>query len=268
MNVNLTKNAKILAEYFRLHILTLLEYRINFIFDTIVRFFEFAVFFFFWKTILFQNITIPGWDLGGLIVLFSFQQIFLALFLTIALAPWRFEKKIMNGELDKFLARPCTPWLNLIAEDFNLSLGGWITGIGGLLIAQFGLGISIFTPKLLMALFVILIAAAITLFFGLILSSFALWGNRLHLYDYLIDGLFEFDSYPITLFPGYIHTLTSFTIPFLYANTLPALLTLNQLSIETVFPYAIIEIGILLVNYSIFQFIWRKGVKRYEAYGG
>lgn len=268
MTFNLKKNTRILHTYLRMHTLKLFEYRINFIFDTIIRFLEFAVFFFFWQTILGKNLNIPGWDMTGLLVLYAFQQIFLGFFLTFALGAWDVERSIFKGDVDKFLCRPCNTWFMLAGEQISISIGGVISGFGALLIAQFVLGAPIFTWIFPILVLMTVLGALISLFFGLTLATFAFWGRRLRLFGVLLDGLFEFDSYPMTLFPGYLHTLTSFTLPFLFAHTLPAMSVMGTIPLETVLYYLVIEVAVLIVNYSIFTFVWGKGVAHYESYGG
>jgi ABC-type uncharacterized transport system permease subunit len=268
MTLNLEKNTRIFLTYMRMHTLKLFEYRINYIFDTIIRFLEFAVFFFFWQTILGKNLSLPGWDLTGLLVLYAFQQVYLAFFLTFALGAWDVERSIFKGDIDKFLCRPCTPWFMLAGETMSVSIGGWITGLGALFIAHFVLGAPIFTIVFPILLLMTALGAAISLFFGMALATFGFWGRRLRLFGVLLDGLFEFDSYPMTVFPATLHILTSFTLPFLFADTLPAMSVMGMIPLSTLIYYLAIEIGILIVNFSIFKLIWERGVRHYESYGG
>lgn len=268
MTFNLEKNTRIFLTYMRMHFLKLFEYRINFIFDTIIRFLEFAVFFFFWQTILGKRLDIPGWDMTGLLVLYAFQQVFLGFFLTFALGAWDVERDIFKGNVDKFLCRPCNTWFMLAGQNISISIGGFISGFGALLIAQFFLNANVFTWTFPILLLMVILGALISLFFGLTLATFGFWGRRLRLFGVLLDGLFEFDSYPMTLFPGYLHTLTSFTLPFLFADTLPAMSVMGTIPLSTILYYLAIEIAILVVNYSIFKIVWNRGVKHYESYGG
>ena len=268
MNATLSKNGKIFYQYVRMHVAHLLEYRINFFFDIIVRFLEFAVFFFMWQSILGKNASIPGWDLQGLVVLYAFQNIFLALLITFAFGAMNAWEKIMSGELDRFLARPTIPWFMLAVENMELAFGGWFLGIGYFAVAFMFFGFTLSLPVALVLILMVVLAVGIALFFGLAMSSLSFWLGRLESIWGIWEGLFEFDQYPQTIFPWPIQTITSFTFPYLFANTLPALALLQKISFEQLVPWILVEAGVLAVNYLVFSFLWKRGVKRYESYGG
>ncbi len=212
--LNLRKNINVMYELLRLNALHTLEYRINFISDTLVRFIEFAVFFYFWKAIFGAQGSIPGWDLTGLLVLYAFQQLFISFFLTFAAGVHHIENEITRGGIDKYLCRPIQPWFVLMGEHSFFAVGRWINGFGALAIAHFVLGVPVFTPVFPLLMLMVFLASLITAFFGLFLGSLAFWYGRIHLFEYISEAFWEFDSYPITLFPGFIQTLSSFILPF------------------------------------------------------
>lgn len=265
---NLQKNAKITFQLFRLNLLQLIEYKENFIFDTILRFLEFAVFFFFWKGIFNAQGTIPGWDMVSLLIMYGYLQIFVSLYLSVAVGVHTLDKAISRGEIDKYLSRPVQPWLIIIGEGAFLAVGGFINGFGALLIAQFALGANVFSPLFPVLLLMTVIAVLITTSFGLIMGTLGFWFGRIRLYDEITTAFWEFDSFPLTLFPISIQTISSFILPFLFASNVPALATVGLLSVETTFMYLGLELIILLISVSIFYMLWKKGVRYYESYGG
>ncbi|MBI4043235.1 MAG: ABC-2 family transporter protein [Candidatus Diapherotrites archaeon] len=252
----------------RMHWFHLFEYKINFAFDFFLRFAEFAVFFYAWQTILGANATIPGWDLKGLVVLYSLENLFLALILSFALGAIEAWNKIAKGELDQHLARPTISWLMLVGEGMEISLGGWLLGIGGLVIARTFFGFSMPLHALVLIIVMLLLAVGITILFSLMLSALAFWMGRVEFVYSVWEGLFEFDMYPQTVFPWPLQTLTSFTFPFLFAHTIPAMVLLERIPATQAIPWILIEAGILAFNFLLFSWVWKKGVKRYESFGG
>ncbi len=252
----------------RLQVLHLIEYRINFVFDVFLRFVEFSIFFYFWKSIFAAQGSIPGWDIPSLLILFAFQQIFLSFFLSFAAGSYEMEKAIMRGDIDKYLSRPIQPWFALLGENSFAGIGGFITGMGVLAIAHFALGIPIFTLLFPLLIIMVFLAALISTFFGLTMGSLAFWFGRTRLFDFITDAFWEFDSYPITLFPGYIQTLTAFTLPFLFATATPALASTGKIALPQLLELFALEILVLGINVIVFRIVWKEGVKQYESYGG
>ena len=268
MSATIQKQFNILAQYARMHWTHQLEYKANLAFDIGLRFIEFAVFFYAWQSILGANATLPGWDLKGLIVLFSFENVFLALILSFAWGASNAWEKIARGELDQYLARPVIPWVMLVGEGMNVAPGGWILGIGGLFMAWAFFGFNASISVLLLIAFMLALAIGITVFFSLSMSALSFWMGRVEFTHSLLEGLFEFDQYPQTLFPWPLQTLTSFTLPFLFASTIPALAILEKITADQLILWATVEAGILALNFLFFSFIWQKGVERYESFGG
>ncbi len=266
--MNIARSINLIIEMTRLNVLHILEYKINIVFDSAIRFIELAFFFFFWQSIFGANGGIPGWDLTALIVLYAFQNLFLALFITFVSGAYYMEERIIHGNLDKHLSRPVAPWLMVLGEQMFVSFGGWIIGLGTLLFVHFGLGVPIFTPLFPLLLLMIFIGVAITITLGLLLGCLAFWFGRVKVFDRLVEAFWEFDSYPMTIFPSYLQTLSSFILPLLYTATLPALAVIGGISTPTLMEYLVWEIGILVINIAVFSILWNAGVKKYEASGG
>jgi ABC-type uncharacterized transport system permease subunit len=242
------------------------EYRVNFVIDIIVRFLEFASFFFAWEIILGKSINFPGWDIKGLVLLYSFQQFFIFLLSSFNGGDDTLREKILNGSLDQYLARPNTPWFTIIVTHMHLSLGGLFLGIAGLLLA-IALGVKIGLLTFLMGIAFLILAALICQFFGLALACLAFWMGRVDFIGNIWDALFEFDTYPSNIFPGAIQTLLAFTLPFIFAHTIPAQLILEQLTIGDGVKFLAAATLILIINFGIFHLIWNAGLKKYEAFG-
>ncbi|MDP2666261.1 MAG: ABC-2 family transporter protein [Candidatus Diapherotrites archaeon] len=244
------------------------EYRINYFLELLVLLAQFVVFYIFWKSLLGNQAIIPGWNLGELVVLFSVQNFFLGILTIFGPAGLNLWKKIGQGELDKYLCRPTTAWFMLVGEGLRISLVGFGLGIAGLLAATIVLGVAIRLEVIGLLVIILLLAALITLFFFLSLSMLVFWIEKVEFANRIWEGLFEFQWYPQTLFPGWIQLITSFTVPFLFGHTIPAMALLGKISMKSLFFLLGAEIGILIINFVLFQILWRRGVTRYVSYGG
>lgn len=268
MKPKIIKNIRIFREFIRLHWKSYTEYRINLYFDIILRIIEFGFFFIMWQSILGTNGKIPGWDMESLIILYSFENIFLALLFTFmwgSLGAW---KNIHEGRIDKHLCRPTNTWFMVVGERMGMSIGGYIIGIGSLAMSQIVFGINLLQPAFLFGIILISISIVITTFFALLLASTSFWLGRIEFIDAIFESMMEFDQFPQTIFPWQIQSILSFTLPFLFAHTLPALGIIGKISLNEMGVWIIISSAIAITNWIAFTIVWNKGVKRYESNGG
>lgn len=262
------KNARLLIQFLRLHWAVYTEYRINFTFDIVMRLFEFGFFFIMWQSILGSNGHIPGWDIESLLILYSFENIFLALLITFMWSSLGGWKNIHEGRIDKYLCRPTNVWLMITGERMGIAFAGYLVGIGGLIMSSILFGINLFQPALVLGIILLLVAAVISTLFALLLASLAFWLGKIEFIDSIFESLMEFDQFPQTIFPWQIQTVLSITIPFLFAHTLPTLALLGNISPLELGGWIIVALGVAALNWIGFSIIWNRGIKRYEANGG
>jgi ABC-type uncharacterized transport system permease subunit len=268
MTKNLVKNIKLFREFIRLHAAVLNEYRINFYSDIFLRVIEFTIFFLLWKSILGGNAFIPGWDLPTLLILYSFHNLFIALLVTFAFSAMSIWRSIYDGRIDKYLCRPVNVWFMTLGERMTLSIGGYLSGIGGLIMTSLFFGINFLHPAFVFGIILVIIACVIATLFTLMGSALAFWLGKVEYLTHLMEGLFEFDSFPQTIFPWQIQTFLAFTFPFIFASTLPALGIAGKITLEEMGLWILVGIGIIAINFTLFSILWKKGVKRYESHGG
>jgi ABC-type uncharacterized transport system permease subunit len=245
-----------------------MEYRIHMYFDIIGRLFEFGFFFIMWQSILGANGKIPGWDMQSLIVLYSFENIFLSLLFTFMWGSLNSWKNIHEGRIDKHLCRPTDVWFMVVGERMGMSFGGYLFGIGGLIMSQLLFGVNLLQPAFLFGLILLGVAIIISTLFALILASTSFWLGRIEFIESFFEAGMEFDQFPQTIFPWQLQTILVFALPFLFAHTLPAMGVLGKITLQEMGGWIVIGIGIIALNWTIFTIIWNKGVKRYEAHGG
>lgn len=264
----LLKDAAIFRRYFIMHLKKLMEYKINVIMDFLVRFSEALLFFAFWAVLIGAGAGVPGWDLKGFLLIFAFESVFVVLLLSVGYGAAFVWEQIQKGSLDKFLARPTTPWLMLLMEEFWPEFFGLIISIVFFAIAVFAFGIQIGIIEFFLIAAMILVGVLIPTLLGLCLSTLAFWFGNLEFIEYLFDAFWTFEYYPATIFPVAVQGLIAFTFPFLFVHTVPAMLLLEQLTVRQALFYLSLEICVVAIWFVFFKFLWGIGVKHYESYGG
>jgi ABC-type uncharacterized transport system permease subunit len=233
-----------------------------------MRLLEFGFFFVMWESILGANGRIPGWDIQSLFVLYSFENIFLALLVTFTWASLGAWKHIHEGRIDKYLCRPTTVWLMVVGERMGMAFAGYLAGIGGLILCQIFFGINLFQPAFLFGIILIIISIVISTLFALLLASLSFWLGKIEFIDSIFESFMEFDQFPQTLFPWQIQTILSITLPFLFAHTIPTLGLMGRISLTEMGLWILVGLGAAALNWIGFSILWKRGLKRYEANGG
>lgn len=267
MGIALLKHARIFRQSLRIQLIKIGEYKANFFSDMLIRVFGFLIFIATWQSIL-GNTQFPGWELKGLLLMFSMQNIFLALIFMLAYGGQSIRFSITSGSLDIYLSRPCHPWFVVLVTNNFLSFGGLLLGFGSLFLATQYYGLSLSPIVFLMILAFLFSATMIALTFNLMLNTLAFWFGKFNLASSLFWALFEFDFYPTNVFPVFLQLLIAFTVPFIFANTVPVLFILQKFTFQQAFAYLLSAVGIFAFNLMLFLMLWNKGVKRYEAVGG
>lgn len=266
MPINLLKQWKIAAQSFRIQWIQIAEYKENFAFDITSRLIGFGIFWFMWESIL-GNTDIPGWDLTGLLVLAAMQNIITSLVLIFVHGTSHIRRHIMSGSLDNYLARPVVPWVPIVVQNGYFAFSGIILGIALLAVAWSNVGLDLGLLNLLLILLLLLVGMAITFCFALIIASLTFWLGKNDVYDAVFWGIFEFDHYPTTIFPGVVQLILAFTVPFMLIQTLPTLLLLGRTPIIMGWQWLGVGVIVLAAVAWIADQVWKRGVKKYEAFG-
>jgi ABC-2 type transport system permease protein len=123
-------------------------------------------------------------------------------------------------------------------------------------------GILLAIPAMLLGFLVgFLLSAAIT--------SLAFWTTRvysIHEFYYALSLLFSGQFVPLTLMPKLIQDIAQF-LPFQLLLYFPIQLILGKLSSAQITQGYVIGIIWLIVAITVFNWVWRNGVKRYSAVG-
>lgn len=266
MPINLLKQWRVIAQSFRIQWLQIAEYKENFVFDVSSRVIGFLVFWFMWQSIL-GNTDIPGWDLPGLLVLAGFQNITMSMMLIFIYGVTKIRHMITSGELDNYLARPVVPWVPVVVQNGYFAFSGVLLGLALLVLAWSSFGLQINPFIALTILLLIIVGMGIAFCFALIVASLSFWLGKNDLFDDIFWGIYEFDQYPTTIFPGAIQLILAFTIPFMLLETLTAILLIGRAPEIVGVQWLGAGVLVLIVDAWIANQIWKRGVKKYEAFG-
>lgn len=265
-----------MKKYLQLIRLTLQEhliYRLNFVLWRFRSIVFFLTLFFFWQAVY-----------GGHEELFGYQKsqmityiIGIALLKSIVFSSRSADMAgmIKNGDLTKIIITPIglfRYWISRDSADKLLNTG--FTVIELLIIVIF-FKIPFFMPVDPISIigFVLIVFLAILLYFfisiGLSITSFwtdEVWAMR-WLFGVIFLEFFAGTFFPIDVLPKWLSEIINLT-PFPYLAFYPIKIWLGQITGFAMIEAILICFIWLLIFFILVQYLWRKGVKNYGAYGG
>ena len=184
-----------------------------------------------------------------------------------------FAYKVQDGSLSGELVRPIHPMLtNALVNNIAfkvLTIMGFVpvwTILYFLFKPEFSsvtlMGILLAIPAMIMGFLIgFLLSAAIT--------SLAFWTTRvysIHEFYYALILLFSGQFVPLTLMPKLIQDIAQY-LPFQLLIYYPIQLILGKLSQAQIVQGYVMGVVWLIVAITVFNWVWRNGVKRYSAVG-
>ena len=244
-----------LKQYVQLHIRTALEYKTNFVFQSLFMFLNNALFLFFWYFIFEQIDTLRGWSFTDVVVLFAIGAFGFGL-LSFFLGNWmRLTRIVEEGQLDFYLALPKDELLHVLVAKSDFY------GFGDIL---FGLVIAlVFLNPLLLPL-VILFSILGGLVWGSLIVitsclSFVL-GKAQGPNEVMSSLIFALTTYPYTVFPPLAQIIFFVAIPVFFIANVPVML-LSSMVWWLLLAFVIVTAVFVTLAYVLF----RLGLRRYES---
>ena len=242
-------------KYFGLHIRTALEYKMNFVFQSLFMFLNNVFFIVFWFVIFSHIDTLRGWSFSDVIVLFAAGAVGYG-FISFFLGNWsRMTRIIEQGDLDFYLALPKDELLHVLVAKSDFY------GVGDIL---FGLVVAlVFLHPLLVLPFMIVsfLGGLIWASLMIIISSLSfVLGKAEGPTEIASSAVFALTTYPYTIFPLSLQLFFFVAFPVFFISNVPVM-------IVTSFSWMLV--GLLLVVTTVFAiiawFVFRLGLKRYES---
>ena len=184
-----------------------------------------------------------------------------------------FAYKVQDGTLSGELIKPIHPMLtNTLVNDIafkTLNLM-WLTPIWIVLTLLFKPDFaSVTLTGILAAIPAILLGYMINFLLSATITSFAFWTTRVysvHEFYYALILLFAGQFVPLKLMPELIQSIARY-LPFQLYMYLPIQMIQGNLSTNEIIQGYVAGTIWLIVVMTLFQLVWREGVKRYSAVG-
>ena len=258
------------ARYWRLNLLTMVEYRANFL-----MWFGFTIVYHasalvaLWVTLR-QFPSMNGWTFREMAFLYALwmlaHEIHNTFFFTVGDVP----TYIREGRFDRFLVRPLDTLFQLITVPQQIWPDGLILALLTFCVATPYSGVHVDATFVTMIPPTVIGGALIDLGISLAIATVAFWTIRVDALRWAIMSLEqEFTRYPISIYSRGVRLALSFVFPFAFMNYFPATFFLHKaetglsLSPQAGLLTPVVGLGWLAVSYAF----WRFGLQHYQGTG-
>ncbi|MBI2773929.1 MAG: ABC-2 family transporter protein [Chloroflexi bacterium] len=216
-----------------------------------------------------QGGSIAGYSVGD----FAAYYVCLTFVSQLAMA-WNsheFEWEVNQGRLSPKLLRPLHPLHYSVVDNIIFKLNT-LPVLGLILVAiSLSFGARYATQPWHVVAFVpsIILAAALLFMFNWVIASLAFWATRMRTANTLFQRasfVFAGQIAPISLMPVWLQAM-SFGLPFWYMQGAPTEILKGSVTVEQALLIMAGQSLWLVVTYVAFRWIWRRGLRAYQAVG-
>ena len=257
-------------EYWRINILTTLEYRANFL-----MWFAFTIVYHgtalaaLW-VVLDVFPSMHGWSFRDMAFLYALWMLAHAVNNTFFSEIGNIPDYIHDGELDRVFVRPLDALFQMIATPGQLFPDELLLALSYFVLATWYSGVHIDPTFVIFVPLIVVGGALIDLGINLFVATLAFWFIRVDALQWIVTQLEqEFTRYPIAIYSRSVRLILTFVFPFAFMNYYPATYFLNKHEHALALPPAVglltPLIGIVFVSLS--YCFWRFGLNRYQGVG-
>ena len=261
---------RVYLQYWRINILTLLEYRANF-----VMWFVF--------TIVYHGIALAalyitmrqfpsmnGWNFRQMFFLYalwmSAHELHNTFFFTVVSVP----EYVREGRFDRFLVRPLDTLFQVLTVPQQIVPDGLVLGIAALAVATSAANVRVDWIFVVFVPLVIAGGALIDLGISLAVATLSFWFVRVDTLRWMVMSLEQdFTRYPISIYTRGVRIILTFVLPFAFMNYFPATYFLEKADTGLHFNPAVglltpaIGLAWLGASYAF----WLFGLRHYQGTG-
>jgi ABC-2 type transport system permease protein len=258
------------ARYWRINLLTMLEYRANFLmwagFTVVLHGTAIMAL---WVTL--RNFpSINGWDFRQTAFMYGLWMLGHGLHNTVFFTVGSVPEFVREGKFDRFLIRPLDPLFQALTVPEQIWPDELILAIVTFSIATAYVGVRVDWVFLCYVPLVALGGALIDFGINLAIATASFWFIRIDSLRWVVMSLEQdFSRYPLSIYGRGVRLVLAFGLPFAFMNYFPATFLLHKsedaLQLNPAVGLLTPLVGLLAV--SLAYAFWRAGLNRYQGTG-
>ena len=257
-------------QYWRINVLTTLEYRENFLMWFAFTFVYHGSSIAALWIVLNSFPSMNGWTFGDMAFLYGLWMVAHAVHNTFFSTVGDIPEHIREGEFDRLLVRPLDTLFQAIATPGQVFPDELILSLIYFTAATWYSHVVVDLTFVVMVPLIALGGALIDLAFNLLISTVAFWFVRVDALRWIVLQLEqEFTRYPISIYSRGVRLLLTFVVPFAFMNYFPARFFLHKAHEGAMLPAAVglLTPAIGVVFLTLAYLFWRLGLNKYSGVG-
>jgi len=256
---------KIYFDYLKLHLKSILEYKLSFLLSLFSQIFVFFSYYFLIIAMFQKFSNLQGYNVYEILLTFGIIHFGFSMNETFARGIDQFDNLIVDGSFDRLLLRPRNILIQVIGYQIDYTkLARVIQSIIVIIVALIKLDIEWSLLKVIT--FILMLLSSIAIFFGIFLLAASycfLTVQGLEVRNVFTDGGKHVAQYPIGIFNKYFVKIFTYIIPYACVNYYPLMYFIGKS--DNVL-YVFLPLVVLLYLIPCFL-IFNKGSKNYLSTG-
>ena len=253
----------IIKEYFRIGLLSEMEYRVNFflqVFESLIGLIAALG----GLIIVFNHTeTLGGWLPDQLVALVGIYLLIGGLInFVISPSMEQFMQEVRVGTLDFALTKPADAQLLVSIRRFEIwKFVDIVLGIIVLSVGLYRLRSTIVLQETAVFLIVLFCGITIIYCFWIILATFSFWFVRVQNILVIFQSMYLAARWPVSIYPSWLRFGLTFIVPVAFAVTIPVEGLIGKLSVETFWTAVTLTIAMLFIA----RWFWKYGLRFYSG---
>ena len=262
--------ADVYRQYWRINILTALEYRGNFLIWFCFTFIYHATALVALWIILHEFPSMNGWNFPEMAFLYSLWMLGHAINNTLFLTVGDVPEHVREGEFDRVFVRPLNALFQIITTPQQIFPDELVLAILLFGLATWWSNVNVDFWFVAFVPLVVAGGALIDFAINLLIATCSFWFVRVDALRWIAFQLEqEFTRYPISIYTKGVRLVLTFLLPFAFMNYFPATFFLDKTEDAL---HLAPQVGLLtplvgLVVFAIAYSFWRFGLDRYQGVG-
>ncbi|WP_349944471.1 ABC-2 family transporter protein [Lacrimispora sp. BS-2] len=250
--------------YMKVGLLTMIQYPADTIIWIISMLIREASGFIAVTTLVYLVGGLGNWSFYEVCLLFSMSAIIEAIGQTFFDCVWSIDHAIQKGDMDVFLIRPASPFIQLLGQVIHFqALLSMLVYFFIFIWASLHIGIKFQVREILMVIEYVICGTIINSGIYTIFNCLNFWIIQGDDIAILVQTCREFTKYPLHIFPQFINVFFTYLLPLGFVAYYPALYLLNKTTIPINILLPVVAAFVSIIGSTL----WRRGIKGYNSTG-
>lgn len=254
---------RLLWTFFRIGILTEMEYRANFYVQMVQSLVAVGSALAGLAVVFAHTETLAGWHQAELVALLGVYFLVLGMINTVIRPSMqRFMEDVRKGTLDFTLTKPEDAQFLVSVQQVEIwKVVDLLLGLGLLATATVQMGTRVGLWQAAGFAVALLAGGAIVYSFWLMLATFTFWFVKIENILVIFQSMYQAGRWPISIYPPWLRLTLTFLVPVAFAVTVPAEGLVGRLTWRTLLE----AVGLAVALLAISRLFWRRGIRHYSG---